>query len=308
MKTITNLLISLILITTASCQESRTVKVTVTEEDGTPIQGATATVIFLGYGNDGKVEKAGLTDALGKFQASGTTSGRMHVRVEKDGYYETNSGRLSRKEDHDVSYILRKKINPVGLYARKIHLHFPKNRAWMSFDFEIGDWVKPFGKGLVSDISFRCDTEMTNEMDGKGTLEIKFKVNEGLQIVEEGILSLSEMKMPHLALEEGYVGEIFREEKSFRNTSSKLNVGYFFKTRAKVKDDKMIANYGKIIGDFRFDPRGNRWRKNEGNPASYAILSFTYYFNPNPDDRNLEFDPTKNLSENLDSVERVNEP
>ena len=79
----------------------------------------------------------------------------------------TNSGRLSRMKDHNVTYVLRKKINPIGLYAKKIHLYLPKNKVWLGFDFVAGDWVKPFGKGLVVDIFFRCDTKMTGEMDAK---------------------------------------------------------------------------------------------------------------------------------------------
>jgi hypothetical protein len=41
------------------------------------------------------------------------------------------------------------------------------------------------------------------------------------------------------------------------------------------------ANCGKSDGDIRFWPNG--------------VLQFTYYFNPRPNDKNLEFDATRNL-------------
>ena len=42
-------------------------------------------------------------------------------------------------------------------------------------------------------------------------------------------------------------------------------------------------------GFVEFDPRGSK--------TSY--IRFTYYLNPTPNDRNLEFDPTRNLMTNF---------
>jgi hypothetical protein len=41
-------------------------------------------------------------------------------------------------------------------------------------------------------------------------------------------------------------------------------------------------------------------------PTQGAV--FTYYFNPTPNDRNLEFDPSRNLFTNLEPTEQVREP
>lgn len=35
---------------------------------------------------------------------------------------------------------------------------------------------------------------------------------------------------------------------------------------------------------------------------------FTYYLNPTPNDRNIEFDPKRNLFTNLSSSEEVRDP
>jgi hypothetical protein len=47
------------------------------------------------------------------------------------------------------------------------------------------------------------------------------------------------------------------------------------------------ALYGKIYGDF---------------------MHFSYYLNPTPNSRNVEFDPKRNLSKNLSNMEGVSEP
>lgn len=57
----------------------------------------------------------------------------------------------------------------------------------------------------------------------------------------------------------------------------------YLRTRVKLDDKGNVvsANSAKIMGDFRIMATG--------------LLSFTYYFNPTPNDRNLEFAPKKNL-------------
>ena len=66
-------------------------------------------------------------------------------------------------------------------------------------------------------------------------------------------------------------------------------------------DDKgniLHALYGKIHGAFRIT----------GVLRDEARLSFTYYLNPTDKDRNLEFDPSRNLFKELKSTEQVKEP
>jgi hypothetical protein len=60
------------------------------------------------------------------------------------------------------------------------------------------------------------------------------------------------------------------------------NVRYIFRVRTKLdKDGNIIgANYGKIGGEFEFDPKG--------------AIFFGYYFNPDGT-RNLEEDKENNL-------------
>jgi hypothetical protein len=74
-----------------------------------------------------------------------------------------------------------------------------------------------------------------------------------------------------------------REEVTKRKLTVE-DVGYFLRTRVRLDRDGNIAsaNYAKIMGDFLVATKGGQ-------------VAFTYDFNPLPNDRNLEFDPKKNL-------------
>ncbi len=298
MKTITSIIYSLILLSTASCQEVRKVKVTVTEDDGTPIEAATANVIFLGYGNDGKKEKSGLTDTKGFFETSGASSGRIHVDITKKGYYQTKSDRLSRKGDHDVTYVLRKVIKPIPLCAKRLEIIPPVQGESCAYDFEAGDWVEPHGKGVISDIIFK-DYFLRNNSVYE---DFHYKIDISFPNENDGMLSykqdeLSNFKAPY------YRSPLFKSLKASRTWTysrdkkpNKAEISnreadrcYYMRirTNSDAKGNVISANYVKIYGDFP---------------------DIKYYFNPSANDRNLEFDITKNLFKDLEVMERVQEP
>ena len=300
-------LLALCLLATSCNGVTRTVRVTVTGEDGTPIKDAEVGVYFLGYDLDKDKEVAGLTNDLGVFSATDKAVLRMETSIGKDGYYKTHSGRLSRTQDHDVTFVLRERRNPIPLFAKREVLFFPANKEWLGYDFEIGDWTAPHGEGKTIDLWFKCDTEKTAPRDGRGSLEIKFKEDEGLLLVEENYLPLSIMKMPHLAPQTGYQNTFRRFEESYRNKEFRRNTGYFFRTRVRKEGKHIVsAHYGKFMKDFQFSPRAFEKRNNR--PKRFATAFFTYYFNPTPNDRNLEFDPKRNLLTNLEYEERANQP
>jgi hypothetical protein len=62
-----------------------------------------------------------------------------------------------------------------------------------------------------------------------------------------------------------------------------------FRVRTKLDKNGNIVNAhsGKIYGDF---------------------MQFSYYLNPKPNDRNIEFDPKHNLMTNLGFGEGVSQP
>jgi hypothetical protein len=124
----------------------------------------------------------------------------------------------------------------------------------------------------------------------EGTLEISFpEEKEGIISIVEAFMPNSLLKMPHLAVGEGYGPSYSMESSNFATSEkthfSKVNEekGFFVRTRVVLDRQGNIesANYAKIYGDIAFDPRG--------------VVSFSYYFNPVVNDRNLEFDPEQNL-------------
>ena len=209
-------------------------------------------------------------------------------------------------------------ISPAALYALNFRvgqggppISFPVKDEWLGYDFEAGDWVNPHGKGTTVDIRFRFHQEFkgwrynaqelqdlrkypynrdVSEQEfrlrmGKwdGELEVSFPGEKEGLFEESRFLSYSRLKMPHQAPAEGYKPTIRFTASTSSPSTARENVGFFLRTRVKL--DKMgniiSANYTKVMGDFYFDARG--------------VVFFAYYFNPIPNDRNLEFDPKKNL-------------
>lgn len=78
------------------------------------------------------------------------------------------------------------------------------------------------------------------------------------------------------------------------------NQSYYFRLRSTTNEHGQLVSafYRKIRSYIGFGVRGN----------DTGTIQFTYYLNPTPNDRNLEFDPKKNLFTDLKSTEEVREP
>ncbi len=300
------------------------VEVTVVDENTRePIAGADVAISFTRPVNsDGH---HGQTDKAGNFGARGTNTMGVFIRINKKGYYEWVKRRGIRKGmDHSVTVALRKVENPIPLFVRDVFLKFPVFDEWLGFDFEVGDWVAPQGRGKSRDILFKFHREFKGyEFSGKewedikrvnakaseaelkkfygewdGVLWIDFPSELG-GIIEErkGYLTHSEMKMPHLAPEEGYKTEkIEIKKKNYKSEEEKAEEiqqyikfgegkpsGFYIRTRVVEVDGKVIkANYVKLAKEIGVGAGGS--------------INFTYYFNPTPNNRNLEFNPKANLA------------
>jgi hypothetical protein len=84
------------------------------------------------------------------------------------------------------------------------------------------------------------------------------------------------------------------------DTNSTAATNFFFRVRSEYDANKQLksALYGKLLGPIRANIQGTQTAK----------LYFTYYLNPTPLDRNMEFDPKRNLFKNLRFDEGVPEP
>lgn len=221
-----------------------------------------------------------------------------------------------------MEVVLPRILNPIPLYAQHggsaTAIAFPVQNEWVGFDLEVADWVAPHGKGKTADFLLRFKNEFKGWSSSQKSLEERIEMHkdfykrikkewtmEEFKITAgkwEGVMELSfpgegegvfeekrflaycPLKLPHLAPEEGYVPT--RSSVVNGNFSpGREDIGLFLRTRVRRdKQGKMIsANYAKVIGDFRVSTPG---------PGGFSLA---YYFNPAPNDRNLEFDSDKNL-------------
>lgn len=301
------------------------VKMRVVDERGEPVVGAMAKIIFI----DNTTERVdvGVSGPDGRFSSRGRGTNSVMLKAAKDGHYQARIEGLSKDTDHDVEVVLPRIINPIPLFASYIdsagripggEMTFPVHNQWIGFDLEVADWVAPHGKGKTADFLLRFTNEFKGLRSSRRTLEErieihkrlltffkenwteeKFKIHSGKWDAlvemsfpgeEEGILEAkrfigySPMKLPHLAPEDGYLSTWKRMVNNYDGIILPEDTGFFLRTRVKKDQHGRIisANYAKFIG--RMNVMANTGR-----------IEFFYYFNPTPNDRNLEFDPKNNL-------------
>jgi len=325
----------LIMLAGSSCAQVYDVafSVRVLDEDGLPVSNATLTVGFnrpKPYGDgageevyDSLVTK---TDTNGMCSVRGRARGSVHWGVEKEGYYRTlgmrcefTNQRLGRLEPWEKVYevTLRKRVRPTAMYARSLSnaeppLRIPAMAQSIGFDLIRSDWVWPGRRGEVQDFVIRLDTEPAQMPPGyydkhprairhqDMTLTVAFtNGRDGLQSVMALPYQGSELRLPRFAPEGGYGTSIvsrYRVGPPLQNDMDCESQNYFFRIRSATNESGAVVRglYGKIYGPFRYRPNG--------------VIEFNYYVNPESNDRNMEYDPAKNLFEGLPAGERMWEP
>ena len=188
---------------------------------------------------------------------------------------------------------LHKVRNPIPLYAKCFgavapDVKIPEFGKPIGFDLLKTDWVKPYGKGEQSDFVFTINVQKGGvTKDGYQNYDASFSLgfsNEG-----DGIQSVYAFPKPGVRLlreapEHGYETNLVRkaynhDDGTYREHREDQN--YYFRVRTK-KDDKgniVSALYGKIHDEIGW----------------LGAIRFTYYLNPTPNDRNLEFAGKDNL-------------
>lgn len=318
----------LLVATDVLAQEAK-ITVRVTNESGSPISNVLvhagfATAIKPGWGwGAGKPNRVeGMTDTNGVCTLQGEgNGGSVGIAAFKDDYYGSSgylvlftnlTGAVARKWqpwDPTVNVILKPIGDPIPMYVKSFgDRSLPVSGEPVGFDLMKGDWVAPYGKGEASDfiLRYRVQSEGTIETrygpvkTANRTLTVAFSnEGDGVKAVQVPLHGGSALRLSPTAPENGYstnvVKRVVKDQDGLRS-DIRDDQNYFFRVRTK-KDDKgniVSALFGKIYGDFQFDERGR--------------VTFTYYLNPTPNDRNVEFDPAKNLFTGLSSREQVHEP
>ena len=263
-----------------------------------------------------------VTDVNGRCRLRGRTNcGRMGVwaRNPPSGYYAPRRGwgrRFSEKNllgiwqpDNLVATIRLQRVErPIPLFVKACKLDVKReiadvNGGRFALDLMSGDWLPPFGEGKVADIEFaRLPHEDLgsgmNDSDVRGT---SFRDSMAVRFPGEGNGLVESNPAPNLRLrirtapEDGYRPDYLcwtgRNRKLEYVGSYDENRCFCFRIRTRRDDRGRIveAYYGKIYGDitfvYQFRP--------EFVPVASVCMS--YYLNPTPLDRNLEWDRKTNL-------------
>lgn len=296
------------------------VTVVVVDEDRKPVENADVSLVFLDRTTFKTNLTHGKTDSRGLFTAEGgcNISG-IGSDVRKDGYYRgaasipnfTNIDEsLNQWEPWDKTYttVLRPIGKPIALYAQKIDMEIPALDKPCGFDLEAGDWVTPYGKGEKSDFIFTLhqDKRGLQNYDILGGLTFSNALD-GLQEAPMSDVGTNSIFKWERQAPEGNYQLKFQLQNSWHGNKGVTRSfkipgreweGYFFHVRTVEQNGQIVsARYGKIRGGIEIFPH-------DPNP----VIVFTYYYNPTPNDRNLEWDPGKDLFRDSPLLETPQEP
>jgi len=290
--------------------------VKVLDEAGQPFPGVDVQVGFEDPKTRRNVYANGMTDAYGLYTAEGICDGSTAGGIRKDGYYWSGFPFKITGTDgnHWIPWnpiceaTLRPIGKPIALYAKRVQTRLPELDKPCGYDLESGDWVTPYGKGIKSDFIFTLHQEDRGMQDYDliGELTFKNSLDGLLDAPLPKIGKNSAFKWARLAPENIYQQK-FSLQNSWHNekgmtTSFKFEgkewEGYFFRVRSVEQDGKLVsAHYGKIRGGIEVFPDNSKPK-----------MAFTYYFNPTPNDRNLEWDTKRNLFSGLKDMQTPHEP
>ena len=287
---------------TQSLEHDLKVTLNVLDDNGKPVSGVTAIVYYMLTNSI-----VGQTDTNGIFVAAHRDqSWDLAFETKKAGYYPSRVAyHLGfyykwEKWNPNATLTMRKIGNPIPMYAKKQEMQFPKLDEQVGFDLMNGDWVSPYGKGEHTDIYFTAHRKIISSREYIASLTVSFpQQGDGIAVAPKEFAVGSQFTTSRVAETNGYEPKMLLNFGSSKPPEAVF--GYFIRVRTSLNADGSIrgACYGKICGNFRFFA---------GTIAPTSGIAFDYYLNPTPNDRNVEFDPKRNLVTNLKSKEGVTEP
>ena len=269
----------------------------------------------------------GCTDLNGRYAATGNTNcGKLGFCFrDNDGFYDTifawvpfdanGSKPLPllqwwKPDDQVITVKLQRVEHPIPLFVKKISDRnypyggrvFDKGDGVLEFDFLVGDWLPPAGRGKVADVRFERlpQKDMGQGMNASGMKGRVYRDSMSVRFLgaDNGLIevphSLSAGLRIRMAPESGYlptyscwrgVGPDLQLASSYKEDR---DFCFRIRTQRNEKGEIVAAHYGKIYGDISFAPAMNPFQ-------AVASVCMVYYLNPKPLDRNLEWDMKTNL-------------
>lgn len=290
----------------------------VVDERGQPVSGAEGSFGFMSGARENNVVR-GITDEKGMLSGeSSEIDSYVALNVKKDGYYNSRvrpklythfSGlygfRRWQPWNPTIDVVMKPIKNPIPMYAYYTDwITIPKLDEYIGYDLIKHDWVMPYGSGTTSDFLFKLTKDMRIKnkynqwRDYDVWLDLKFTNNEdGIQSKVIGKEQGSEYKMDYQA-PLNYQKQSTQHQYGRANEISKIRYkegqNYYFRVRSQGDGQGNLEKglYGKIHGDIEF----------VGGFQKTGKIRFTYYLNPTHLDRNIEFDPQRNLFKGLERI------
>ncbi len=210
-----------------------------------------------------------------------------------DGYYPTGFNTKSKHNrilnrwepwNPTIEVKMRKIKDPVPMvYKSFLYKNIPNVADKFGFDFEIGDWVRPYGNGINPDIIvFYEKIEKSSKNDGGIQYTIKFpNALDGIQSYKFKN-NQSTYEWPYVAPLEGYTSQLNKKYIWNFNGTSEGNIdrenqndtNYIFRIRSKKDENgKITGMYGRIKNDVKI----------------LSSLTIEYWLNTDPNSRSLEY-------------------
>ncbi len=267
-----------------------------------------------------------LTDKDGKCNISGRTNcGGIGLWVFKPpaGYYNPLDGwgtNLTSKnlfgvwqpDNLTVTSCLQRIEKPIPLFIRKLGDYgydnstedlFSKGDGVLRLDVLKGEWLPPVGCGEVADIEFRrMPREDFGEVYNENILRKGRSYRDSMKVRflgnDNGLVEMHPREDAGLKIrrapEVGYYPECVcwsgrGKDLQFRESYDRKRC-FCFRVRARrnEKGELIYGFYGKIYGDIHM-------MSMDGERIPVASVGMLYYLNPEPLDRNLEWDRFGNL-------------
>jgi len=275
----------------------------VVDTDGVSVPGA---LVLVSLNRPlGTAKNKGLTDDDGLFTADGLLLSELIYTVEKEGHYQTRQkfsfegpGIISLENGRNIPWnptlrvTLKAIRKPIPMYMKRVSLPMPVRDQPVGFDFEAGEWVAPYGRGSSPDMQLTYTWTTGEDSWRRHDFTVEFTNSQ-----DGAYMAQKDEYCPFMSEYEAWqdTGYAKRFQYAYERTSdriiqdSKLGehdiIVFRVRTEADPQGKIVNARYGKIYGPFEFAQGREK------------LVRFTYYFNPTPNDRNLEFDGEHNLSD-----------
>lgn len=247
----------------------------VLDEQGNPLSGAMVSLSFSEpRSGSSTVKKRGLTDTNGEFSGEGYSDGVLGTLCTKDGYYLGMVPIPGFKNAVDKQWqpwnatyttVLRKIEKPIPMYARIAVVNVPIQGKPCGYDLKEGDWVAPWGKGLIGDLVFTVESRYTNYNHFDASMKLAFSNPlDGIQPADlTPEYAYSEFiwhrqapatgYLPSYEQEKGMPGKHYQipSAPGIRRLEDVEKQKFYFRVRTVEKGGKIAsALYGKLAAGF----------------------------------------------------------